>query len=208
MFIRAASSLLLRRGVPSLALHRTSPIVALSHFPSIKQLANTNGRRSMTTVAESSDATDAWKKSCYVEIDFTISENATVYDAVQRFSAYDIGALVVVDDKGDIAGVVSERDYISKIALLGRTSKDTQIKEISTKTANLVTATPSDDLDSCMEKMVGKDIRHLPLLDDDGKVVGMLSIKDLVKGVLAEKEKTIKVLSDFALGKGGHFGSE
>jgi len=59
-----------------------------------------------------------------------------------------------------------------------------------------------------MSKMLSKDIRHLPLLDESGKVVGMLSIKDLVKAAVAEKEKTIKVLSDFALGKGGHFGSE
>lgn len=161
-----------------------------------------------TTVQDSPDATDAWKKSCYIEIDFTINEESTVYDAVQRFAAFDIGALVVVDSNGDIAGVISERDYITKIALLGRTSKETKIKEISTKTANLVTGNPGDSLDTCMQKMLGKDIRHLPLLDDDGKVVGMLSIKDLVKSVVADKEQKIKVLSDFALGKGGNFGSE
>lgn len=161
-----------------------------------------------TTVEDSPDASDAWKKSCYIEIDFTINEDLTVYDAVQRFAAFDIGALVVVDGNGDISGVISERDYITKVALLGRTSKETKIREISTKTANLVTATPSDSLDDCMQKMIGKDIRHLPLLDQDGKVVGMLSIKDLVKSVVKEKEKKIQVLSDFALGKGGHFGSE
>lgn len=56
--------------------------------------------------------------------------------------------------------------------------------------------------------MLSKDIRHLPLVDNDDKVIGMLSVKDLVKSLLQEKETTIKVLSDFALGKGGHFGSE
>jgi predicted transcriptional regulator len=59
-----------------------------------------------------------------------------------------------------------------------------------------------------MQKMLSKDIRHLPLVDANGNVMGMLSVKDLVKSLVQEKEKTIKVLSDFALGRGGHFGSE
>lgn len=104
--------------------------------------------------------------------------------------------------------MISERDYLSKIALLGRTSKETKIKEISTKASDLITATPDDSLEDCMAKMMSKDIRHLPLLDAGGKVVGLISIKDLVKSLLKEKEEAIKVLSDFALGKGGYFGSE
>lgn len=71
---------------------------------------------------------------------------------------------------GKISGVISERDYISKMALLGRKSKETLVKEISTKSSNLLTATPHDSVDDCMEKMLSKDIRHLPLLDDDGHV--------------------------------------
>jgi len=109
---------------------------------------------------------------------------------------------------GDITGVVSERDYVSKIALLGRTSKETKVKEIATRSSNLVTATPDNSIDECMHKMLSKDIRHLPMVDASGKVVGMLSIKDLVRSVLAEKEKTIQSLSDFALGKGAYYGSE
>lgn len=109
---------------------------------------------------------------------------------------------------GHISGVISERDYVNKMALLGRESKETLVKEISTKSANLITATPHDSVDGCMQKMLSKDIRHLPLLDDDGKVVGILSIKDLVKAVVQHQEETIKILSNFALGRGGHFGSE
>lgn len=161
-----------------------------------------------SSVEQTVTATDAFKKSCYLEINFAINEDSTVYEAVQQFAAFDIGALVTTDGTGNVTGVISERDYVTKIALLGRNSKDTKIKEISTKSANLVTAGPGDSVDLCMGKMLSKDIRHLPLLDDDGKVVGMLSIKDLVKTIVNEKEKTIKVLSDFALGKGGHFGSE
>jgi len=105
-------------------------------------------------------------------------------------------------------GILSERDYITKIALLGRTSKDTPVKEIATRGANIITAKATESVESCMEKMMSKGIRHLPIVDDNNKITGMISIKDLVKTVVTEKEKTIKVLSDFALGKGGHFGSE
>jgi CBS domain-containing protein len=112
------------------------------------------------------------------------------------------------DPAGNMTGIVSERDYIGKIALLGRTSKETLIKEISTKKDNLVTASVDEPVNVCMSKMLTSDIRHLPLLSLDGNVVGMISIKDLVKTVVNEKERTIRVLSDFALGKGGNYGSE
>jgi CBS domain-containing protein len=83
-----------------------------------------------------------------------------------------------------MTGIVSERDYICKVALLGKTSKDTPIKEISTRGANIVTALSEDTVDSCMEKMMSKGIRHLPIVDDAKKVIGMISIKDLVKTVV------------------------
>ena len=66
--------------------------------------------------------------------------------------------------------MISERDYVSKIALLGRVSKETKVKEISTKSSNLITASPKDSVDDCMAKMLSKDIRHLPLVDEGGKV--------------------------------------
>ena len=109
---------------------------------------------------------------------------------------------------GNLAGVISERDYITKIALLGRTSKDTLIKQIATPKSKLVTAAPEDSIELCMEKMLASDIRHLPLVNKEGELKGMISIKDLVKATIQKKEFTIKVLSDFALGKGGHFGAE
>mmetsp|Transcript_6518 Transcript_6518/g.14822 ORF Transcript_6518/g.14822 Transcript_6518/m.14822 type:complete len:200 (+) Transcript_6518:93-692(+) len=165
-------------------------------------------RRPFTSIEQAATADDAWKKSGYVEIDYTIHEDAFVYDAVQKLAAYNIGCLVTVDNDGKMTGIISERDYVSKIALLGRTSKETQIKEISTKAANMITAKLSDSVEDCMTKMLTKDIRHLPLQDGDGEVVGMISIKDLVKTVVQEKEMKIQVLSNFALGKGGSFGSE
>lgn len=107
-----------------------------------------------------------------------------------------------------MTGIVSERDYVTKIALLGRTSKETPIKEIATRGANIVTARQDESVESCMEKMMNKGIRHLPIVDKDKKVVGMISIKDLVKTMLHDKDQALKVLSDFALGKGGYYGSE
>jgi len=107
-----------------------------------------------------------------------------------------------------MTGIVSERDYVCKVALLGRVSKETSIKDIATGASKLVTAKVDATVEECMEKMLSRDIRHLPILDESSKVVGLISIKDLVKTVVKEKEETIKILSDFALGKGGHFGSD
>lgn len=187
--------------------------------------------RSFGTVAESPSATDAMKASCYMEIDFTIPDKAYAIEAIQKFAAFDIGCLITTDDDGmsvwlrehefcyshlihspfsvvhlllgKISGVVSERDMITKVALQGKKAKDCLVKEISTK--DLVTATPDDSVEVCMNKMIANDIRHLPILDNEGSVVGLLSIKDCAKAVLAEKEDTINTLSDFALGKGGTF---
>jgi len=109
---------------------------------------------------------------------------------------------------GKPTGVISERDYINKVALLGRTSKETKVKEVATRSPNMVTATQHDPIEVCMEKMLRRDIRHLPLLDDDGQVAGMLSVKDIVKVILDDRDNMIKTLSNFALGKGGHFVEE
>ena len=113
-----------------------------------------------------------------------------------------------MNSAGNLTGVISERDYITKIALLGRKSSETQVKEIATMSAKLITANVGDSVEACMEKMLAGDIRHLPLVNDNGDLEGMISIKDLVKTTVMEKDETIKVLSNFALGKGGHFGSE
>ncbi|GAX15198.1 hypothetical protein FisN_12Lh096 [Fistulifera solaris] len=182
----------------------------LSRFSSLatRRVMTSTTRLMSATVADVSTADDALELSGYKEINFKIDEDAMVYDAVQRFAANNIGCLVTTDKAGNMTGIISERDYICKVALLGRTSKETPIREISTRGANIITAKGNETVETCMEKMMTKGIRHLPVVDDAGSVTGLISIKDLVKTVVSEKEKTIKVLSDFALGKGGHFGSE
>ena len=97
--------------------------------------------------------------------------------------------------------MISERDYIKKVSLLGKTSKNTKIKEIFTQDANLVTASSDDSIDVAMEKMMSKSIRHLPILDKNKDLVGFVSIKDLIKEVVADKEDTLRSLSESVFGK-------
>ena len=105
--------------------------------------------------------------------------------------------------------MVSERDYLSKIALLGRSSKNTYIREIMTHgEANLIVANVDEPIDECMKKMLARDIRHLLIRDEKGDIVGMLSIKDLVKVVVARHQAVVQKLTDFALGKGAFYGAD
>jgi len=154
------------------------------------------------TAEKSGSVMNAWEKSCYHEMDYTISEDATVYQAVEKFAGYDVGALIALDGDGKMAGVISERDYIKKVSLLGKTSKETKIKEIFTQDANVVVATVDDSIDVAMEKMMAKSIRHLPIVDNDKNLVGFVSIKDLIKEVVTDKEETLRALSDSVFGKG------
>jgi len=102
---------------------------------------------------------------------------------------------------GNFSGIISERDYVKKIALLGRVSKDTLIKDISIHCPNVVTVSVDESIEKAMDSMMTKSIRHLPILNGT-KLVGIVSIKDLIKEVVADREKTIRDLSDLALGKG------
>jgi CBS domain-containing protein len=106
---------------------------------------------------------------------------------------HSIGAVLVLRD-GAIAGIVSERDYARKVVLLGRASNDTPIRDIMS--TPVVTVTPQDDLDHCMRLMTERRIRHLPVVQD-GRVIGMLSIGDLVKAVIDEQRRTIEQLEAY-----------
>ncbi|CAM9965414.1 unnamed protein product, partial [Phaeothamnion confervicola] len=99
------------------------------------------------------------EKSCYFKINFKIPEDAMVYEAVQRFAAYNIGALAVTDASGAVAGIISERDYVSKVALLGKQSKSTKVREIATMGSNIIVAKNTDTVHDCMKKMLARDIR-------------------------------------------------
>ncbi len=124
---------------------------------------------------------------------YSIAPDASVLDAIRLMSERGIGAILVMD--GDVlAGIVSERDYTRKVAIQGRASKDTRVAEIMT--AEVITATPELTLDQAMRLVTERRIRHLPVTKD-GKVVGVVSIGDLVKTLLSLQKETIEQLQHY-----------
>lgn len=169
------------------------------------------GRRLFTTATSKNtvSALSVFKNSCYHKIDFKISEDNTANNAVKRFSAFNIGCLAVTDAKNNVVGVLSERDYINKVSALGKDDVSVKIKDICTYSPNIIIAKKDDTVEQCMSKMMFKDIRHLLVMDEaNAEFLGMISIKDLIKEVMKNKDEIITRLSDFKIGKGGYFGSE
>lgn len=127
---------------------------------------------------------------------YQVAPDTTVYDAIRLMSDKGIGALVVM--QGDaLVGMFSERDYTRKIALMDRSSRTTPVSEIMSTT--LTTVTPTTSIDACLSLMTDKHIRHLPLMQD-GKLIGMLSIGDLVKTMIHEQQKMIEQLQSYITG--------
>lgn len=151
-------------------------------------------------------AMSVFQNSCYHKIDFKIGEEELAKHAVQRFSAFNIGCLAVTNPEQKVVGVLSERDYINKVSVFGKDDKVVQVKDICTYSP-IILAKPTDSVEQCMKKMMVKDIRHL-LVMDNSECVGMISIKDLIKELMRDKNDTITRLSDFKTGRGGFFGSE
>ena len=124
---------------------------------------------------------------------YSTSPDATVFDALHVLADHEVGALVVL--RGDVlAGVFSERDYTRKVALQGRNSRDVKVADIMT--ADVFTVTPDTPTQECMALMSQKRIRHLPVVDG-AKVVGMLSIRDLMDDLIADHEQTIDQLRTY-----------
>ena len=123
----------------------------------------------------------------------TISPDARVYDALKLMAEKDVGALVVVE-AGRLAGIISERDYARKVILQGKSSHDIPVREIMT--SKVVTVQPTQTVEDCMGLMTSRRVRHLPVTDGE-RLVGVLSIGDLVKEVIAEQEQTIKQLESY-----------
>jgi CBS domain-containing protein len=111
-------------------------------------------------------------------------------------AGHNIGALAVVDDTGKVTGVISERDYLNKVALLGKKSDETSVKEICTYGDNLISVSRGNPIDLCMEKMMRSDVRHLLVRNakDDATIIGMISIKDIVKCTMAKNKAQLNRL--------------
>lgn len=129
---------------------------------------------------------------------WTITTEATVYEALELMAAKNIGAILVVD-QGKIVGILSERDYARNVVLKGKTSKTTTVGELMTR--NVLYVSPDETIENCMALMTGKRARHLPVMDK-GQLMGIISIGDVVKGILADREFTIRQLERYITG--GH----
>jgi CBS domain-containing protein len=126
-----------------------------------------------------------------------ISPDASVYDAIEIMADKYVGALLVVSE-GNLIGVISERDYARKVILEGKSSKQTQIKEIMTSPAIFVT--PEQTIEDCMRIMTENHIRHLPVVEH-GKILGVVSIGDLVKWIITAQQQTISQLHNYITSK-------
>jgi CBS domain-containing protein len=123
----------------------------------------------------------------------TITPEASVYDALQKMANRELGALVVFDG-GEVCGLFSERDYARKVILQGRLSKDTQVQEIMTR--RVISVEPQQTVEACMVLMTDKHIRHLPVLEE-GRLIGIVSIGDIVKAVIDAQRLTIEELETY-----------
>jgi CBS domain-containing protein len=128
---------------------------------------------------------------------WSVPSDATVYSAMQMMADKDVGALLVID-QGQLVGVVSERDYARKVILLGRGSKDTTVSEIMV--ASPITIRPECSVDEAMRLITTHRIRHLPVVCD-GKILGVISIGDIVNWIAFAQDQTIEQLEHYIEGK-------
>lgn len=128
---------------------------------------------------------------------WTIGPEETVYKALMILADKDIGALVVVEND-QVVGIISERDYARKVVLKGKTSLDTPVRDIMT--AHVYFVSPDRTAEECMALMTEKRIRHLPVIENN-KLVGVISIGDVVKSIISSQKITIEHLQNYIMGK-------
>lgn len=128
---------------------------------------------------------------------YALPPKATVYDAIAMMDEKRVGAILVVDE-GKLVGIISERDYARKVVLKDRSSKLTLIEEIMTRP--VVTVTPDHRVNDCMRIMTDQRIRHLPVVEGE-RIVGVVSIGDLVRWTISSQAETINQLSNYIAGK-------
>jgi CBS domain-containing protein len=128
---------------------------------------------------------------------FSVAPTVTVYKAIELMSLKNIGGLLITDEQGRLLGIFTERDYARRLILKGKSSKDTLIGEIMTE--NPVTVSPDNSIEDCMKTMTNRFIRHLPVVDD-GELVGMISIGDVVRYIIEEQRGIIEDLEFYITG--------
>jgi len=128
---------------------------------------------------------------------WSIKPDATVYEAIELMAAKNIGAVPVVDGE-KLLGIVSERDYSRKVILRGKSSKETAVREIMTE--RMIVVGPEETVEHCMRLMTERRVRHLPVLEN-GQLVGILSIGDLVKWIIPAQNAAIDQLTKYVFGE-------
>jgi len=126
----------------------------------------------------------------------SVHPDDSVFDAIQKLAAANIGSLIVIEDDRPV-GIFTERDYARNVILKGKSSPTTQVRDIMT--TRVVYVHPEQTVEECMAIMTDKHIRHLPVLQDE-KLIGMISIGDLVKSIIADQKFTIEQLEQFIHG--------
>jgi CBS domain-containing protein len=129
---------------------------------------------------------------------YTITPTATVFEALELMAARDIGALVVLDANGELAGIFSERDHARKVDLLGRSAREVRVGEIMS--APVICVTPGDTVEACMNLMTNHRIRHLPVREKE-QLVGLISIGDVVKAIITKQQFLIDQLENYITGQ-------
>ena len=127
----------------------------------------------------------------------TTDPSRTVYDAIEKMSAQNVGALVVVEG-GEVCGIITERDYLRQIALKGRSSRTTPVRDIMTTEVTCVD--PTAAVDECLALMSERHFRHLPVLEK-GRLIGIVSVGDLIKQIVREQSIHIEHLTAYIAGK-------
>jgi CBS domain-containing protein len=127
---------------------------------------------------------------------WSIESDKQVYDALQLMAEKDIGALLVYKEK-KVAGIISERDYARKVVLQGKSAETTQVSEIMT--SEVLCTSPNNSIEECMAVMTDKKVRHLPVVEDE-KIVGLISIGDVVNAIISEKQFVITQLENYIKG--------
>ena len=127
---------------------------------------------------------------------WSIAPNSMIFDAIQLMADKNVGALPVIEN-GQLVGMLSERDYTRKVTLKGKSSKNTRVREIMTQ--DVVTVTAVDTIGNCMEVMTNSHIRHLPVMEGK-RMVGLVSLGDLVKWTISAQQATIEALQQYISG--------
>jgi len=126
----------------------------------------------------------------------SVAPDASVFDAIKMMAEKAVGSLVVMEDD-ELRGIITERDYARKVIVKGRSSETTTVAEIMT--VDVLTASSSESVNDCMEVMTEKKIRHLPVVEDN-RVIGMISIGDLVEAIIADQQEAIEQLEHYISG--------